>query len=194
MNTKTIILSNRLPIEFKITTNKTEAKPSVGGLATGLKSVHAEGNSLWVGWSGLTEEQIPESRRSEVTMAAAKDRCITVPLTDHDIKNFYLGFSNRSLWPLFHYFMAYTEYDPRQWTSYQKVNEKFSDAVLEHANEGDHIWIHDYQLLLLPKLLRERNPGLSIGFFLHIPFPAYEIFRTCPWRTELLEGVLGADL
>lgn len=191
---KTIIVSNRLPIEFKTTANQTEAVPSAGGLATGLKSVHADGNSLWIGWSGLTEEQIDGTSKNDIATAASALRCVTVPLTEKDLKDYYLGFSNRSLWPLFHYFMAYTEYDPEQWLAYKHVNEKFADVVLAHADEGDQIWVHDYQLLLLPGILRERKPSLSIGFFLHIPFPAFEIFRTCPWRNELLEGVLGADL
>jgi len=191
---KTIIVSNRLPIEFKFTKDKIEATASVGGLATGLKSVHEEGNSLWIGWSGLTEEQIPQAKRAAVENAAARMRCATVPLTESDITNYYLGFSNRSLWPLFHYFMAYTEYNPDQWQSYYQANEKFAEVVLAHADEGDRIWVHDYQLLLLPKMLRDKNPSLTIGFFLHIPFPAFELIRTCPWRNELLSGILGADV
>lgn len=194
MMTKTIIVSNRLPIEFKITANKIDFKPSIGGLATGLKTVHSQGNSLWVGWSGLTEEQLNDVNAQKVAAAATQQGCVTVPLTEGDINDFYFGFSNRALWPMFHYFLQYTEYDIAQWESYKKVNEKFADKVLEHACEGDKIWIHDYQLLLLPQMLRERKPSLSIGFFLHIPFPAFEIFRTCPWREELLKGMLGADL
>lgn len=192
--TKTIIVSNRLPIEFKIESERIEASPSVGGLATGLRSVHAEGNSLWVGWSGLTEDQLNESQADEVRRRASADRCITVPLTEKDVRHFYFGFSNRALWPLFHYFLDYTEYHPQQWETYRQVNEKFAEKVLELADDGDKIWIHDYQLLLLPQILRERNPALSIGFFLHIPFPSFEIIRTCPWRNEILAGMLGADL
>jgi trehalose 6-phosphate synthase/phosphatase len=194
MMTKTIIVSNRLPIEFKITPNNIEIKPSVGGLATGLNAIHSQGNSLWIGWSGLTEEHLDGSRKERVVKAAAALRCVTIPLSEKDINEFYFGFSNKSLWPLFHYFLEYTQYQPEQWEAYVKVNEKFADTVLEHAVEGDKVWIHDYQLLLLPKMLRDRKPSLSIGFFLHIPFPAFDIFRTCPWREELLAGMLGADL
>jgi trehalose 6-phosphate synthase/phosphatase len=194
MMTKTIIVSNRLPIEFKITASGIDYKPSVGGLATGLKTVHSEGNSLWIGWSGLTEEQLNDVKSQKLKQAAHEERCVTVPLTEGDINDFYFGFSNTALWPMFHYFLQYTEYDLAQWEAYKKANEKFTDKVLEHASEGDKIWIHDYQLLLLPQMLRERQPTLSIGFFLHIPFPAFEIFRTCPWRDELLRGMLGADL
>lgn len=208
--TKTIIVSNRLPIEFKITCEKIDnlsdcdtcelpeykidIKQSVGGLATGLKSIHEQGNSIWIGWSGLTEEQLTPAQQIFVTEAAAKENCASVALTEKDVNDFYLGFSNKSLWPLFHYFLEFTEYDPEQWKAYVAVNRKFADLVLKHAVEGDTIWVHDYQLLLLPAMLRESNPELSIGFFLHIPFPGFEIFRTCPWREELLEGILGADL
>ena len=95
---------------------------------------------------------------------------------------------------MFHYFLEYTEYEIAQFETYKRVNEKFAEVILQNAADGDHIWIHDYQLLLLPEILREKNPSLSIGFFLHIPFPAFEIFRTCPWREELLMGMLGADV
>src|SRR5690606_34259526 len=124
----------------------------------------------------------------------AKENCATVGLTQYDVDNFYYGLSNRSLWPLFHYFMEYTEFEHQYWESYKAVNQKFADAVLEHVKDGDQIWIHDYQLLLVPALVREHRPDVSIGFFLHIPFPSYEIFRCFPWREELLQGVLGADL
>jgi trehalose 6-phosphate synthase/phosphatase len=192
--TKTIIVSNRLPIEFKITANRIETKPSIGGLATGLKSIHEQSESIWVGWSGLTEEQLNAAQSAQVIQQAQKLRCVTVALTEKDVRQFYFGFSNRALWPLFHYFTEYTEYYAEQWEAYRRVNEKFADKVLEIANPGDTVWIHDYQLLLLPQMLRERNKNLQIGFFLHIPFPSFEIIRACPWRNELLTGMLGADL
>lgn len=194
MNTKTIIVANRLPIEFKISSNAIEVKPSIGGLATGLNTIHRQGKSLWVGWSGLAEEQLNEVQKEKISEMASQAKCITVPLSERAINEFYFGFSNKALWPLFHYFLEYTAYEPEQWETYVKVNEKYADAVIQHAVDGDKIWIHDYQLLLLPNILRERRPSLSIGFFLHIPFPAFEIFRTCPWRKELLQGMLGANL
>ncbi|MBF6640288.1 bifunctional alpha,alpha-trehalose-phosphate synthase (UDP-forming)/trehalose-phosphatase [Flavobacterium sp. J49] len=194
MNTKTIIVANRLPIEFKISSNTIEIKPSVGGLATGLNTVHKQGKSLWVGWSGLAEEQLNDVHKEKIRELASQAKCVTVSLKEKEIEEFYFGFSNKALWPLFHYFLEFTTYEPEQWETYVKVNEQYADAVLQHAADGDKIWIHDYQLLLLPKMLRDRRPSLSIGFFLHIPFPAFEIFRTCPWREELLQGMLGADL
>jgi len=126
MMSKTIIVSNRLPIEFKITANHIDSKPSVGGLATGLNTVHAQGNSLWVGWSGLTEEQLDRTRKEKVQQAASLVGCVTVPLTEKDIEEFYFGFSNKALWPLFHYFLEFTEYSMEQWEAYVKVNEKFA--------------------------------------------------------------------
>lgn len=190
---KTIIVSNRLPVEFKITSNRVQSTPSVGGLATGLKSVHAASDSLWIGWPGLTTEAIGDFDVT-INRIASEGRMVNVFLKEFDVRNFYFGFSNKSLWPLFHYFLEYTVYDPKQWDAYYRVNLQFAECILAHAAEGDRIWIHDYQLMLVPGMIREKRPDLSIGFFLHIPFPAFEIFRTCPWREQLLSGLLGADL
>ncbi|MEZ7498639.1 bifunctional alpha,alpha-trehalose-phosphate synthase (UDP-forming)/trehalose-phosphatase [Flavobacterium sp. Arc3] len=191
---KTIIVSNRLPVDLKYDEDKLVVKSSSGGLATGMKSVHREGNGIWIGWSGLANEDMSDLQKAEVDAALAKEKCVQVPLTNSDIDNYYYGFSNTALWPLFHYFQAYTEFELNHWESYVEVNQKFADVVLESVNDGDTVWVHDYQLLLLPEMLREKNPTLTIGFFLHIPYPSYELFRTCPWRNELLQGMLGADL
>lgn len=190
---KTIIVSNRLPIEFKINEDKLESRPSVGGLATGLKTVHAAADSLWIGWPGLTTEQI-SGYEDQIQQRSEASRSANVFLSQAELRDFYFGFSNRSLWPLFHYFLQYTVYSTPQWQVYKDVNQKFAQKVLDHAQPGDRIWIHDYQLMLVPQMIREQRPDVSIGFFLHIPFPAFEIFRTCPWREELLTGLLGADI
>ncbi|WP_224484625.1 bifunctional alpha,alpha-trehalose-phosphate synthase (UDP-forming)/trehalose-phosphatase [Robertkochia aurantiaca] len=191
---KTIIVSNRLPLQVKLDNNELEVVPSVGGLATGMRSVHKEGDGVWIGWSGLTEEELDESLEKRVDEAVAREGCAAVNLNSDDIDNYYYGFSNRTLWPLFHYFMEFTEFENTYWEAYKRVNEKFAEVVLENIEEGDNVWIHDYQLLLLPKLIKDKHPETSIGFFLHIPFPSYEIFRSFPWREEILEGMLGADL
>lgn len=191
---KTIILSNRLPLNISIDKGKLDVQPSVGGLATGLKSFHKEGDSIWIGWIGLTKEEIPANLKKEVKAKARKEDCIAVNFTSEEMDGFYYGFSNRSIWPLFHYFMEYTEWDVNHWDIYKKVNQKYADVVLKHYKEGDRIWVHDYQLLLVPQMVREIEPKATIGFFNHIPFPSYEVFRTMPWREEILKGMLGADL
>jgi trehalose 6-phosphate synthase/phosphatase len=191
---KTIIVSNRLPLQISINDNQIEVTPSVGGLATGMKSVHAEGNGLWIGWSGITDEDLNQAVEAEVNSKIKQAKCKAVGLNEADVADFYLGFSNRTLWPLFHYFLEYTEFDKNHWEAYKRVNQKFADVVLETIEEGDTVWVHDYQLLLLPALIKEQKPEVTVGFFLHIPFPSYEIFRTFPWREELLTGMLGADL
>jgi len=191
---KTIILSNRLPLQISIESEELEVTPSVGGLATGLKSFHKDGNSIWIGWSGLTEEEIPENLKEKVIQKAREEDCIAVNLTANEIEGFYYGFSNRGIWPLFHYFMEFTDWDTKQWEAYQDVNRKYALAILENYEEGDVIWVHDYQLLLVPNMVREQQPNATIGFFNHIPFPSYEVFRTMPWREEILKGMLGADL
>jgi len=191
---KTIIISNRLPIQLQIGNGTIKAIPSVGGLATGMKSVHSGGDSLWIGWSGLTDEEIPKELITKIDKALAKHGSSKVNLSEEEVNGFYFGFSNRAIWPLFHYFLQYAEFELDHWLTYRSVNQKFADAIIEKADENDTIWIHDYQLMLVPKMVREKRPNLSIGFFLHIPFPSYEIFRTLPWREEILEGLLGSDL
>lgn len=191
---KTIIISNRLPVQLQISNGTINAIPSVGGLATGMKSVHSGGESLWIGWSGLTDEETPEELESDIDDALAEHGCAKVKLTATEVDGFYFGFSNRTVWPLFHYFLEYTEFELDFWDTYKAVNQKFADAIIEKSNEDDTIWVHDYQLMLVPQMVREKRPDTSIGFFLHIPFPSYEIFRTLPWREEVLEGLLGSDL
>lgn len=191
---KTIIISNRLPVQLQINNGTISAVPSVGGLATGMKSVHSGGDSLWIGWSGLTDEEIPQELVNDIDAALAKHGSSKVCLTADEVEGFYYGFSNRTVWPLFHYFLEYSEFELDSWETYKAVNQKFADAILEKATDDDTIWIHDYQLMLVPQMVREQRPDISIGFFLHIPFPSYEIFRTLPWREEILMGLLGSDL
>ncbi|MGB5171410.1 bifunctional alpha,alpha-trehalose-phosphate synthase (UDP-forming)/trehalose-phosphatase [Eudoraea sp.] len=191
---KTIIISNRLPVQLQISNGSIEAIPSVGGLATGMKSVHTSGESLWIGWSGLTDEEIPEELSKEIDVVLKQHGAAKVNLSQEEVNGFYFGFSNRTIWPLFHYFLQYAEFELENWETYKKVNQKFADAILESAGEDDTIWIHDYQLMLVPKMVRDKRPKIAIGFFLHIPFPSYEIFRIMPWREEVLEGLLGSNL
>jgi trehalose 6-phosphate synthase/phosphatase len=191
---KTIIVSNRLPLSLTIEDDKVVASPSVGGLATGLKSVHSEGNGIWIGWSGLTEEEIDKKIAPKVENALKQQKCASVSLSQAEMDGYYFGFSNKTLWPLLHYFTEYTEFNSADWEIYKSVNQKFADLVIQHVEDGDQVWVHDYQLLLVPAMIKAIKPEVKIGFFLHIPFPSYEVFRILPWREELLKGMLGADL
>ena len=189
---KTIIVSNRLPISIRHRNGRFEFKPSAGGLATGLGSIYKEGENIWIGWPGNTVDD-PE-QRAEIILELHDLKMAPVFLSREDVEEFYEGFSNETLWPAFHYFTQYMVYNPEHWDAYVRVNQKFCDAILKKAGPDDTIWIHDYQLLLLPQMLREVLPNATIAFFQHIPFPSYEIIRMIPWRKELLEGVCGADL
>ena len=187
---KTIIISNRLPVKIEQENNELVYKASEGGLATGLNSVFKQGNNLWVGWPGLA---IEKSQEEEVHSNLIKQHMKPVFLSTEEIEDFYEGFSNETLWPNFHYFNQYTVYKEELWLAYQRVNQKFAEIVSEELEDDDTVWINDYQLLLLPQLIRAISPNATIGFFLHIPFPSYESFRLLPWRRELLNGLLGAD-
>ncbi len=190
---KLILVSNRLPVNIVRRSGEYRIQPSAGGVATGLASVFDKGRYVWLGWAGMSSERAREAKEElEEKLLCAGYHPIF--LRQADIDNFYHGFCNRTIWPLFHYFPSYTVYDDRMWESYKNVNQLYADAVLELADEDDIIWVHDYHLMLLPSLLREKLPRARIGFFLHIPFPSYEIFRLLPWRAELLKGLLGADL
>ncbi len=190
-----IIVSNRLPQTINISDNESiEITPSVGGLATGMKSIYKNYESKWYGWPGFGENEISKNTKNTIENRLSQENCIPVYIDKEDEELYYTGFSNKTIWPLFHYFMQFTEYEDNQWDAYVRVNRKFAEAILKNIKEGDKIWIHDYHLLLLPKLIRQEFPDVSIGFFLHIPFPSYEIYRVLPWREELLEGMLGADI
>ncbi|WP_295129243.1 bifunctional alpha,alpha-trehalose-phosphate synthase (UDP-forming)/trehalose-phosphatase [uncultured Chitinophaga sp.] len=188
---KTIIVSNRLPVKMKEKDGEFIPMPSEGGLATGLGSIYRQGENVWIGWPGLVTG---EENYAAIEQSLKSQNLKPVFLTQEEINNFYEGFSNEVLWPVFHYMSTYARYEQQYWDCYVKVNQKFRDIILEVAEPGDIIWIHDYQLLLLPQMIRDVQPDATIGFFQHIPFPSYELFRLIPWRTELLEGMLGADL
>ncbi|SHK67210.1 bifunctional alpha,alpha-trehalose-phosphate synthase (UDP-forming)/trehalose-phosphatase [Hymenobacter psychrotolerans] len=189
---RTIIVSNRLPTKIQRTEESLTFQPSEGGLATGLGSIYQQDGNVWVGWPGLFVEDAAEEEY--VRGQLRHDSMVPVFLTEAEIRDFYEGFSNSTLWPTFHYFTQYATYEQEHWDAYVAVNEKFCRAVLAQAGPEDTIWVHDYQLLLLPEMLRRERPDATIGFFLHIPFPSYELIRVLPWRAELLRGMLGADL
>ena len=189
-----LIISNRLPVQIAISEDKINVTPSVGGLATGMQSVSKSFKSSWIGWSGVDSKNLSQEQQAKVNEALEKENCIDVNLTEEEVELYYEGFSNKTIWPLFHYFSQFVEYEEEQWNAYKEVNQKFADIIAENMEGVDKIWIHDYHLLLLPQMIKERFPDVTIGFFLHIPFPSYEVFRILPWRTEIINGMLGADL
>lgn len=190
-----IIVSNRLPVSIERRRNKLYFKPSVGGLATGLGSFYKTYDSKWIGWCGVVSEKLTEENRNEITARLDSEFSnLPIFLSESEVNKFYYGFCNQTIWPLFHCFTQYTVYDKKLWEAYKSANRTFCDAVLKIAKPGDIIWVNDYHLMLLPALIRNKMPEATIGFFLHTPFPPFEVFHLIPWRRELIEGLLGADL
>lgn len=199
---RVVIVSNRLPFTIVGQGSDLSFVESVGGLATGLRSFLSPNTSsadneieyIWVGWPGKT---IEPGRQDEIREQSFRlHRSVPVFLDEEEIEQFYQGFCNKTIWPLFHYFQAYTTYEAGFWEEYRIVNRAFRDTLLGILRPDDVVWIHDYHLMLLPELLRREIPELTIGFFLHIPFPTFETYRLLPagWRKEILHGLLGADL
>ena len=190
---RTIIVSNRLPIKISNLDKSFEFSSTSGGLATGMKSIHKKNNFLWIGWPGIDKKSLGNNL-AKAEKLLYKKNYIPVFLRKKEINDFYYGTSNEALWPLFHYFIEFSIFNKSHWKSYVNVNKKFADCVIKHAKKDDIVWVHDYQLLLCPSMIKTKRPDLTVGFFLHIPFPSFEIFRIFPWREELLEGILGSDL
>lgn len=197
-----IIVSNRLPITVAEQEGKLMFKESPGGLVSGLSayldslkgSYFKKTDYLWIGWPGT---DVGEKNKGDLKRSLLQEHnAFPVFVSGKSMDKFYLGFCNRTIWPLFHYFPSYMVWDNEYWEHYRAVNEIFLNSVLEIYKKGDIIWVHDYHLMLLPRLIRKVLPEASIGFFLHIPFPSFEIFRLLPsrQRREILEGILGADL
>ena len=191
---KNIIVSNRLPIRISKVENSFKFTATSGGLATGMKSVHEHENSLWVGWPGIGIDEIAPEAWVPLAKGLEENNYAPVLLDKEEVENFYYGLANKCLWPLFHYFIEISTFSETHWETYVEVNKKFSQSVIDKIAPGDTVWIHDYQLMLCPKMIKDARQDVNIGFFLHIPFPSFEIFRTFPCREALLEGMLGADL
>lgn len=195
-----IIVSNRAPVNIIKTGTGYRYEESPGGLASGLrayveklkKQKDSKVEIVWIGWPGAAVDNEPKVKK-EIEKKFGT-RCVF--LSEEVMEKFYEGFCNKTIWPLFHYFPVYTVYEREFWEQYVSVNKIFTDALLEIAKPGDVIWIHDYHLMLMPAMVREKMPDATIGFFLHIPFPSFEIFRLLPgvWRKEILNGLYGADL
>lgn len=189
-----IIVSNRLPISVRKGEDGLDYAESIGGLTTGLSSFFEDGDSLWIGWPGITSDEVDEAETQEIIDHLRQRNYLPVFLSKQQEQDFYFGFCNDTIWPHFHYFHLYTRYDDALWQAYREVNTLFAEAIGQIAEPGDTIWIQDYHFLLLPQMVRQRVPDAQIGFFLHIPFPSYELFRLLPWRSDLLHGLIGADL
>jgi trehalose 6-phosphate synthase/phosphatase len=189
-----LIVANRLPFNITKRTGKFHFRPSPGGLATGLSSLSDSYEKLWLGWPGITNEKLAARDKMQIRESLDAENCLPIFLSKKQLDRYYLGFCNKTIWPIFHYFPERAAYEEKFWNTYKQVNQAFCDEVMKVVKVADNIWVHDYQLMLLPKLLRERLEGLEIGFFLHIPWPSFELFRLLPWRKEILEGLLGADL
>jgi trehalose 6-phosphate synthase/phosphatase len=192
---KLVIISYELPIILEsrgdqsyLSTPKSHARTS------GLESFYEAQKTIWIGRPGLNRGDLSQAQRAKLTNAYAEKNCYPVFLGKKLHDRFLDGFSNRTIWPLFHYFTQNAIYREDLWNAYVDANQAYLDEVLPLLNAGDTVWIHDYHLFLLPKMIREKFSSVSVGFFMHIPFPSYEIFRLLPWRREILEGLLGSDL
>ncbi|MBP3088593.1 trehalose-6-phosphate synthase [Corynebacterium sp. sy017] len=184
-----VVVANRLPVDISVTASGNRVfSPSPGGLVSALSPVLEKQQGCWVGWSGTTQE-VPDPFYTDEGILL-----YPVGLSEHDFQNFYEGFSNATLWPLYHDLIVPPIYHRHWWASYRDVNLKFAHAVADVAAHGATVWVQDYQLQLVPGILRQIRPDLTIGFFLHIPFPPADLFRQLPWREEIIRGLLGADL
>ena len=186
-----IVVSNRLPVDRYSSDDGENGEEgwrrSPGGLVTALAPMMTKAEGSWVGWHGAPDEVLEPFSHSGMDL-------IPVALSTDDVEHYYEGFSNATLWPLYHDVIAPPEFHRTWWDSYRRVNRRFADAVIQYADRGATVWVQDYQLQLVPSMLRQARPDLRIGFFNHIPFPAPEIFAQLPWRQAIIEGLLGADL
>ena len=180
-----VVVSNRLPFTIHRGPRGLERRPSSGGLVSALDPVLRARGGTWIGWPGL------DLRGGEEISQASNYRVEAVSLSDAEVQRYYQGFSNGTLWPLFHSLPALARFERLDWQVYERVNHRFASSVSEVARDEDLIWIHDYHLMLVPEQVRQRRPSSRIAFFLHIPFPPYDLFRLCPWEIELLTGLLG---
>lgn len=190
-----VAVSNRLPVTLRKEDGAWRGEKGAGGLVSALAPVLSRRGGLWIGWPGITEKF--DAGAKELLLAASLEQgfdMYPVLLTQEDIQNFYYGFSNEILWPLFHDLQTRCNFVPAYWYAYVDVNQRFAKAVAKKSRASDYIWVHDYHLLLLGHYLREAQAKQKIGFFLHIPFPSVDIFMKLPWRERILEAMLDYDL
>ncbi|MDF1503504.1 trehalose-6-phosphate synthase [Roseisolibacter sp. H3M3-2] len=188
---RVLIVSNRLPATVRVEDGEVRLVPSSGGLATGLRGVHERLPGLWIGWSGAVGTLPPQDQRA-VDRVLAGTGARSVPLEADEVAAFYQRYANGALWPVLHG-SAPEGPEPADWETYRAINERYADLVAEEARPGDRVWVHDYHLMLVPRLLRGRRPDVRVGFFLHTPFPELAAWRALPQADALLDGMLGAD-
>ncbi|HSX05802.1 MAG TPA: bifunctional alpha,alpha-trehalose-phosphate synthase (UDP-forming)/trehalose-phosphatase [Candidatus Saccharimonadales bacterium] len=188
-----VIVSNRLPMSVRKVNGKLVFEQGLGGLATGLSGYIARTGTKWIGWPGIASDDLSKAEQAEIAQQLRKKHCYPVFLTAQQVRDYYTGYSNSVIWPLFHNLPLETP-RARFWQSYRQVNQLFADETLRLCKPGSTIWVHDYQLMLVPQLLRRAGRDDKIGFFLHIPFPATSLLQTIPDAKRLLRGMLGADL
>jgi len=183
-----VIVANRLPVDrIEGPDGEPAWRRSPGGLVTAVEQVMTGMDGAWVGWGGQPDLDL-EPFVFDDTML------VPVSLSRDDLRDYYEGFSNGTIWPLYHDVIATPEFKRSWWDAYVRVNRRFAEAAAEHAADGGFVWVHDYQLQLVPQMLRELRPDVTIGYFHHIPFPAYALFAQLPWRRQVLDGLLGADV
>lgn len=188
MQADLVVVANRLPVDRVTNSDGTKDwRTSPGGLVTAIEPVLRENDGVWIGWPGGTDTDLEPFTNDGL-------RLVPMSLTAEEIEEYYEGFSNDTLWPLYHDLAARPSFHREWWDAYQRVNRRFAERAAEFAGENATVWVQDYQLQLVPAMLRELRPDLTIGFYLHIPFPPAELFSQLPWRRQLLEGLLGADL
>jgi trehalose 6-phosphate synthase/phosphatase len=189
-----VAVSNRLPVTLRKTGSEWEASRSSGGLASAMGPILEQSGGIWIGSSGEDEEIEPGERDRLLNGSGASYRCVPVDMPPELAADFYEGYPNQVVWPLFHLFPSRMQFTPEAWRAYEEGNRRFAETVIREYKPGDLLWIHDYHLMLLPSMLRERLPEARIGFFLHIPFPSSQALAMLPRRDEVLQGLLGADL
>ena len=188
-----ITVSNRLPVEVKTRGGSPRLSRSAGGLATALDSIWRYSHGVWIGWGGAADSPAANGVLQKATRGHSYS-FKPVPLSRDEISKFYSGFANEIIWPLFHDMPSRCNFDPEYWEVYQRVNRRFAQAAAEAANGKDLVWVHDYHLMLMGRYLREASSSGRAGFFLHIPFPAPDIFEKLPWRKQILRALLHYDL
>jgi trehalose 6-phosphate synthase len=182
-----VVVANRLPVDRMMQSDgSSDWRTSPGGLVTALDPVLRAKDGVWIGWPGSSLDDYEPFEANGLHL-------VPIELSEIEVREYYEGMSNGTLWPLYHDVVAKPEFHREWWEAYVQVNQRFADAAVDATAENGVVWVHDYQLQLVPAMVREKRPDLRIGFFLHIPFPPSELFKQLPWRDQILEGLLGAD-